>query len=176
MQYKTTIGADFLTKELDLNGTIVQLQLWDTAGQEKFHSMGASFYRNSECCVLVCDLTEPKSFDTLENWRTEFLTKLNPKEPETFPFVLLGNKSDLTEERKVSNDDIKKYCEKNKNMPYFETSAKDNSGVENAFKEIASLAFQRNNKNEDYDYIPQTPMNLNLKSNQETKRRCCNNN
>ena len=173
MQYKTTIGADFLTKELDLNGTIVQLQLWDTAGQEKFHSMGSSFYRSSECCVLVFDLTEVKSFEIIDSWRTEFLTKLNPKDPETFPFVLLGNKSDLTEERKINNEDIKKYCEKNKGMPYFETSAKDNIGVEKAFKEIANLAFKRNSNNDDL-ILPQTPMNLNLKVEGNTKKKCCN--
>ena len=94
MQYKSTIGADFLTKEVNVDGSVVQLQLWDTAGAEKFHSMGASFYRNSECCALVCDLTDPKSFEAIESWRTEFLNQLNPKDPDTFPFVLLGNKCD----------------------------------------------------------------------------------
>ena len=52
--------------------------------------MGTSFYRNSECCALVCDLTDPKSFESIESWRTEFLNQLNPKDPDTFPFVLLG--------------------------------------------------------------------------------------
>ena len=58
MQYKSTIGADFLTKEVKVEQNLVSLQLWDTAGQEKFHAMGASFYRNAECCILVCDLTD----------------------------------------------------------------------------------------------------------------------
>ena len=81
LQYKSTIGSDFITKEVNVEGNRVQLQLWNTAGAEKFHSMGASFYRNSEGCILVCDLTDPKSFESIKNWRTDFLNKLNPKEP-----------------------------------------------------------------------------------------------
>ena len=88
MQYKSTIGADFLTKEVNVDDSVVQLQLWVTAGAEKFHSMGASFYRNSEYCALVCDLTDPKSFEAIESWKTEFLNQLNPKDLDTFQFVL----------------------------------------------------------------------------------------
>ena len=58
MQYKSTIGADFLAKEVNIDGKMVQLQLRDTAGAEKFHSMGKSFYRGSERCILVFDLTD----------------------------------------------------------------------------------------------------------------------
>lgn len=78
--------------------------MWDTAGQEKFHSMGAAFYRNAECCVLVFDITEPKTFETIETWRAEFLNQLSPKDPDNFPFVLLGNKSDKESERKVKRN------------------------------------------------------------------------
>ena len=63
--------------------------------------MGAAFYRNAECCALVFDITELKTFDNVDNWRTEFLTQLNPKDPENFPFVLIGNKCDKENERKV---------------------------------------------------------------------------
>ena len=111
--------------------------------------MGASFYRNSECCVLVCDLTDIKSFENIDTWRQEFLTQLNPKDPENFPFVLLGNKSDKEDERKVPDTKIKQYCETKNNMPYFETSAKDNLNVDKAFTEIAQLAFKGNSNYED---------------------------
>lgn len=63
--------------------------------------MGAAFYRNAECCVLCFDLTDPKTFETIDTWRTEFLTQLNPKDPENFPFVIIGNKCDKEGERKV---------------------------------------------------------------------------
>ena len=149
LQYKSTIGADFLTKEVNVEGSVVQLQLWDTAGAERFHSMGASFYRNSECCALVFDLTDPKSFEAIESWRTEFLNQLNPKEPETFPFVLLGNKCDKENDIKVPDSKIKQYCETKNNMPYFKTSAKDDIGVEQGFEEVAKLAFKRNSKDDE---------------------------
>ena len=111
--------------------------------------MGASFYRNSECCVLVCDLTDMKSFETIDSWRQEFLNQLNPKDPENFPFVLLGNKCDKENEIKVPYNKIKQYCESKGNLPYFETSAKDNTNVDNAFETIAKLAFARNAKEDE---------------------------
>jgi len=143
-EYKETIGADFHTKEVVVEDSVVQLQLWDIAGTESFHSLGRSFYRNSECCILVFDLTEQKSFESIETYRKEFLDMLNPSEPETFPFILLGNKSDLEIERKVQESEINKYCESKLNMPYFETSAKDNINVEAAFEKLSELALERN--------------------------------
>ncbi len=124
-------------------------QLWDTAGQEKFHSMGGAFYRNSECCILCFDLTEPKSFETIDTWRTEFLNQLQPKDPESFPFVIIGNKCDKEGERKVPESKIRQYCQSKGNIPYFETSAKENINVEKAFEEVARLAFKREQKVDD---------------------------
>jgi Ras-related protein Rab-7A len=109
--------------------------------------MGPAFYRNAECCALVFDLTDPKSFETIENWRSEFLRHLNPTDPDSFPFVLIGNKCDKESERKVLESRIRQYCASNNDMPYFETSAKENINVEKAFEEVASLAFKREQKN-----------------------------
>jgi Ras-related protein Rab-7A len=72
-QYKATIGADFLTKEISLTNTQVTMQIWDTAGQERFQSLGVAFYRGADCCVLVYDTCNLKSFETLDSWRDEFL-------------------------------------------------------------------------------------------------------
>lgn len=73
------------------------VQLWDTAGQERFQSLGVAFYRGADCCVLVYDVNNAKSFDALDGWRDEFLIQAGPHDPESFPFVLLGNKIDLEE-------------------------------------------------------------------------------
>ena len=73
----------------------VPFQIWDTAGQERFQSLGVAFYRGADCCVLVFDVTSANSFKTLDSWRDEFLIQASPRDPENFPFVVLGNKVDL---------------------------------------------------------------------------------
>nr|ACI33871.1 Ras-related protein Rab-7a [Salmo salar] len=102
-QYKATIGADFLTKEVMVDDRLVTMQIWDTAGQERFQSLGVAFYRGADCCVLVFDVTAPNTFKTLDSWRDEFLIQASPRDPENFPFVVLGNKIDL-ENRQVDPD------------------------------------------------------------------------
>ena len=69
-------------------------QIWDTAGQDRFQSLGVAFYRGADCCILVFDLTNEMSFRHLDTWRDEFLIQASPKDPQNFPFILLGNKLD----------------------------------------------------------------------------------
>ena len=76
-QYKATIGADFLTKEVMVDDRLVTMQLWDTAGQERFQSLGVAFYRGADVCVLVYDVNSSKSFETLDSWRDEFLIQVS---------------------------------------------------------------------------------------------------
>lgn len=107
-QPATTIGTDFRKKELKIGLTNISLQLWDTAGQEQFSSIGYSFYRGTNCCVLVFDLSSKESFESLANWKKEFIEKANPKEPSKFPFVVIGNKTDL--ERQVTEEEARQWC------------------------------------------------------------------
>lgn len=79
---------------------VVFEQLWDTAGQERFQSLGVAFYRGADCCVLVYDVNSAKSFETLDSWRDEFLIQASPHDPENFPFVVLGNKIDVEENKR----------------------------------------------------------------------------
>jgi len=109
-QYKATIGADFLSKELSIDDKLVTLQIWDTAGQERFQSLGQAFYRGADCCVLVYDVTDSKSFENLDSWRDEFLGSSNPPDENEFPFVILGNKIDLPHKREVSDSRLKEWC------------------------------------------------------------------
>ena len=90
---QATIGADFSAKEIQVDDRAVTMQIWDTAGQERFHSLGVAFYRGADGCVLVYDVNAPKSFESLETWRTEFLKQAAPANPDAFPFVVLGNKA-----------------------------------------------------------------------------------
>eukprot|EP00041_Stephanoeca_diplocostata_P006925 m.95883 g.95883 ORF g.95883 m.95883 type:complete len:207 (-) comp16621_c1_seq1:358-978(-) len=141
-QYKATIGADFLTKEVMVDERLVTMQIWDTAGQERFQSLGVAFYRGADCCVLVFDVTVAKTFETLDSWRDEFLIQASPRDPENFPFVVLGNKIDL-DGRAISQKRAMTWCQAKNSIPYFETSAKDSTNVEQAFQLIAKNALQQ---------------------------------
>ena len=170
MIYKITVGADFLTKEIDKGKDKIHLQLWDTAGSEKYHSVAAGFYRNTELCVLVFDQTDIESFKHIEMWRKSFLETLNPREGDKFPFVLLGNKNDLKEGIKIKQEDIDNYCQKHNNMPYFSVSAQLNVNIEEAFNQVADLALARNTQNED-NFIPEAKPLIIEKPKEEKK--CC---
>lgn len=94
-QYKATIGADFFPKDVIIDDKPVNLQIWDTAGQERYQSLGSAFYRGADACVLVYDMTDARSFDALDSWRDEFLISAAPRDPDSFPFVVMGNKVDV---------------------------------------------------------------------------------
>ena len=100
------LSSDFFTRfclaYLHLsNATFFPAQLWDTAGQERFQSLGVAFYRGADCCVLVYDVNSSKSFEALDGWRDEFLVQASPHDPENFPFVVLGNKIDMEESKRM---------------------------------------------------------------------------
>ncbi|XP_040354698.1 ras-related protein rab7 isoform X1 [Ixodes scapularis] len=152
-QYKATIGADFLTKEVMVEDRLVTMQIWDTAGQERFQSLGVAFYRGADCCVLVFDVTVPASFKALESWRDEFLIQASPRDPENFPFVVIGNKVDL-DNRGVSTKRAQGWCQSKNGIPYFETSAKEALNVEQAFQTVAKNALAQETEVELYNEFP----------------------
>jgi len=92
------IYASDSTEELhtvmELHGSCV-VQIWDTAGQERFQSLGVAFYRGADCCILVYDVSKAATFRALDSWRDEFLIQASPRDPDHFPFVVVGNKVDL---------------------------------------------------------------------------------
>lgn len=163
-QYKATIGADFLTKELFLDDRRVLMQIWDTAGQERFQSLGVAFYRGADCCVLMFDVNNNKSFEALEQWRDEFLIQANPSDPDSFPFVVIGNKIDVEESKRVvSAKRAQAFCTAKGNLPYFETSAKEATGVEQAFEVIGRNALQQEDA-QDFSQEFSDAININLDS------------
>ena len=92
-QYKSTLGADFLSKEVTVDDRTINLQIWDTAGQERFQSLGVAFYRGADCCVLTYDVTDVNTLRSLDMWKEEFLAQTLPRDSEKFPFTSswLGN-------------------------------------------------------------------------------------
>ena len=149
-----TIGVEFLNKDLEVDGERYTLQIWDTAGQERFKSLRTPFYRGSDCCLLTYAIDDPQSFQNIAMWKKEFLYYADVKDPEHFPFVVLGNKSDLSSERKVNIDEAAAWCEQNGKIPHFETSAKDAVNVDLAFvaaiRRMAVLSQSSSMKTHDY--------------------------
>jgi small GTP-binding protein len=125
--YDSTIGVDFFTKTIYYNENIFKIQLWDSAGQEKYRSLIPSYLRGASIIFLVYDLTWRESFDAIKSW-LGFVNQYTSK--DQVKLVLVGNKSDL--ERKVKSEEGKKLAEK-EGMLFFETSAKTADGIVDMF-------------------------------------------
>ena len=136
--YKMTIGVDFHVKTIEVEtneGPIrAKLQLWDTGGQERFSSIRPMYYRGSLGAVLVFDLTNPTSFEHLPKWIEEIRANVKAD----IPILLVGNKSDLVNERAVFLDEINEFT-RIFNLYYMETSAKTGEGVGDCFYILACL-------------------------------------
>ena len=122
-----------------VNNTVTTVQIWDTAGQEKYQSIGHAFYRGADCCAITFDITNRSSFDNLRKWKDGFIEHAGPSDPEKFPFVVMGNKADKPD-RSVSKEEAEAWCRANGDLPYFETSAIRGDSVEDAFLTMVKKA------------------------------------
>jgi small GTP-binding protein len=127
-----TIGIDFKTRQVEVEGRHVKLQCWDTAGQERFRAVTMSIYLGARGIMIVYVITNQSSFDSLEGWLAEVRTVL----PENTPVLLCGNKCDLDHMRVVRKDVADAFARQN-NLALFETSAKDTTNVVAAFEYLA---------------------------------------
>ena len=129
--YFNTIGVDFKMKTKEINNINIKINIWDTAGQEKFRSLVSSYYRNADIVILTFDLTNIQSFRDLEYWYNE-IDFLNNYSKTIF---LVGTKCDNTNNIIVKKDDIDGFCKKY-DIKYYETSAKKNINITNLFDDI----------------------------------------
>jgi len=113
------------------NGSII---VWDTAGQEKYHSLGHLYYRGAVAAVLVYDICNAPSYDALSSW----LNRLKECGPDGLIKIIVGNKCDLQDQRQMMKETAELFAIK-ENCVYLETSARDNVNVEQIFQEIAKL-------------------------------------
>ena len=147
---KSTIGADMLTKDVFLDNQpnkTIKLQIWDTAGQERFRSLGKAFYRGTNACIIMYDITNINSFNKIMYWKNEFILNSdihNNNDNNKFPFLLIGNKIDLIDERVIKAHDARIFCDENGGMLHYETSAKSGENIQNALNELISYAVDYN--------------------------------
>eukprot|EP01040_Poterioochromonas_malhamensis_P014649 gene14649-16247_t len=129
---ESTIGASFMSKLITVNSKPIKFQIWDTAGQEKYHSLAPMYYRGAAAAILVYDITRMSTFRTLQNWVEE----LRSKGPKDIALAIAGNKADLEENREVDRKVASAYAEEI-NALYLETSAKDDTNVQDIFVKLS---------------------------------------
>lgn len=134
--YLCTIGVDFKVKTVEVAGKVVKMQIWDTAGQERFKPITKCYYRGAHGAIAVFDLGNRDSWSHAKTWVEEY-KEHNPLQPQHM-VVLVGNKADA-EDRKVTLEEGEALGRELK-CPYFEASAKANSGIEMLFETIARQA------------------------------------
>jgi Ras-related protein Rab-1A len=145
---------DFQIRTLDIDSKRCKLQVWDTAGQDRFKCVVSSFYRNANGVLICFDITDMDSFRNVNNWYEEVKRYC----PEETPILLIGTKSDLKTRRMVSHEMIQAYTEKNK-LSYLETSSKTNENVEKCFIDFSRKLVEHTNQIE-MSHKP-NPLNLN---------------
>ena len=129
----STFGVSYVTKEIKIDDNLVHFDIWDTAGQEKYHSVNRLFYLESKICIIVYDITNRTSFDNACNfWYKEITNEIN----DSIIIGLAGNKSDLYSMEEVKEEEAINYA-KEKNIIFSLTSSYDNTGVNELFYQLA---------------------------------------
>ena len=131
-EFQTTIGVDFKISTFQLNGKVIKLQLWDTAGQDRFKNIVASYYRGAHGIILAFDITNSASFQNVNRWYEEAQNYLQ----KSVPKLLIGNKADLSHQRAVRPEEAKELADR-LGVQYIETSAKNSQNVKLAFETLS---------------------------------------
>ncbi|KAK8941629.1 Ras-related protein RABA2a [Platanthera guangdongensis] len=131
LESKSTIGVEFATRTLQVEGRIIKAQIWDTAGQERYRAITSAYYRGALGAVLVYDVTKPTSFENISRW----LKELRDHADSNIVIMLVGNKTDLKHLRAVASEDAQGFSEK-EGLSFVETSALEAINVEKAFEMI----------------------------------------
>ena len=150
--FQSTIGVDSQIKGIEFKGYKINAHIFDTAGQEKFHSITKLYLRNTHGFFLVFDLTNRNSLNELNNWIEEIKSAKNNKIDNNI--IILGNKKDLNDLIVIKDEEIKEF-EKNTGFKIIQTSAKTGEGINEAFDAMLELIFGSKSQEEIYnEFIP----------------------
>ena len=172
---QSTIGGTFSTKTVKCgNGKILKLEIWDTAGQERYRSVTKLFYKDANAAILVYDITNKFSFEEIQNY---WFGQVKDSAPENIIIAIVANKLDLYENEQVDETIARKYAQDN-NALFASTSAKNTSGIEDLFLEIAkkysgtdsAYVIQEKEENKEYKKIKKSVKISNVKN---TNKKCC---
>lgn len=162
-----TVGCAFFTKVVDLGVASLKFEIWDTAGQEKYHSVCHLYFRGANAALLVYDVTRKASFCKARQWLKDLEEEFHPGEVVV---MLVGNKMDLNQEREVTFEEGREFAE-SKGLLFMETSAKLNHQVTEVFSAVARELLQRQEKKE--GQRQQGDARLALNETPPERGRCC---
>ena len=173
---KATVGVEFFVKTFRVNNDIVKLEIWDTAGQERYKSITSAYYKGSRGVLLVYDITRLTTFEDVEKWMNELCDRV--KGP--LKMMLIGNKSDLIEDRKITTEMALEKAQL-LNMPLLETSALNSNNIHKAFENILKEMYKEIKKENEKTtkFINKKSIKLDINDNEidiEKKRghkKCC---
>ncbi|KAL7157429.1 hypothetical protein ABFS83_02G076800 [Erythranthe nasuta] len=137
LESKSTIGVEFATRTLQVDGRTVKAQIWDTAGQERYRAITSAYYRGALGALLVYDVTKPTTFDNVTRW----LKELRDHADANIVIMLIGNKTDLEHLRAVATEDAQGFAER-EGLSFIETSALEATNVEKAFQSALSEIYR----------------------------------
>lgn len=138
---QSTVGAMFILHVEEYAGKRMELQVWDTAGQEKFRSLGPIYYRNADVAVVVFDMTNSLTYDNLDSWISSFIETAGTDSL----IVIAANKCDLAEQRNVEHSTVQRWSFE-KGYLFFETSAVTGYGVKEMFAKIGEELYNRKSR------------------------------
>ena len=137
--YMSTAGMDYKYKDVELgDGKLIKLQIWDTAGQERYRTLTTNLYKGAVGIVLIYDITNKKTFDNVRSW----ITSIEEETSKKIILILVGNKADLKDERKVQKEEGEDIA-KEFNLPFFESSAQSGLNVKSVFETLAKLIVEK---------------------------------
>ncbi|KAK9167761.1 hypothetical protein Scep_002952 [Stephania cephalantha] len=137
LESKSTIGVEFATRTLQVEGKTIKAQIWDTAGQERYRAITSAYYRGALGALLVYDVTKPTTFENVSRW----LKELRDHADSNIVIMLIGNKTDLKHLRAVATEDAQGFAEK-EGLSFIETSALEAVNVEKAFQTILAEIYR----------------------------------
>ena len=168
----STVGVEYRIKKLEYKGFRVKMQIWETAGQERFHSITKSYFNSTDGILFVFDISDYKSFEEIKAWIIE-----SEEIVSDFKKLLIGNKCDLKHKIAVTKEEVNNYC-KEKNIEFLETSAKENINLNEVFNKIIELIFKDKTDNEIIKIFGVRNQNLCLINEKKKKKKdkdvkCC---